>query len=507
MSLDSSISNAASGLASVNRQLAIVSQNIANAGTPGYAREIAANTDVTAGGIGDGVRTGPATREVDAQLQASLSVQNADVAGQQVHAAALAALDVTQGTTAAGNDLASQVGALRDAFTTLSSAPDNQAQQRQVVLDAATLAHGLNALSGAYQAGRQTAQNAVRSDVSTLNTALHAIGTLSDQIVSLQASGQSTADLENQRDGQMQAASQIAGLKFLPQTNGGLLAFTAGGQAVPLRAATGPFAIADATVGANAAYPGGLPALTLSGADVTALISQGRIGANLDLRDTTLPAGQAGVDEFAKTLANRLSGQGLSLFTDPAGNVPPGGGTPAQSGYAGFAGVIQVNPLVAKSPSLVRDGTQAVAGSAAGPSAFTPNPPGGPVGFTTLITRITDDAFGTNAQAGAPQPAPVTTGLGVSGNLALPFGASGSLGDIAASLVGAQSQADAAATGALATGTALQSTLTAKLQSSTGVSVDNELATMISLQNAYGANAKVVTAAQTMWTSLLGILP
>jgi len=213
------------------------------------------------------------------------------------------------------------------------------------------------------------------------------------------------------------------------------------------------------------------------------------------------------VDEFAKTLANRLSGQGLSLFTDPAGNVPPGGGTPAQSGYAGFAGVIQVNPLVAKSPSLVRDGTQAVAGSAAGPSAFTPNPPGGPVGFTTLITRITDDAFGTNAQAGAPQPAPVTTGLGVSGNLALPFDASGSLGDIAASLVGAQSQADAAATGALATGTALQSTLTAKLQSSTGVSVDNELATMISLQNAYGANAKVITAAQTMWTSLLGILP
>ncbi len=30
---------------------------------------------------------------------------------------------------------------------------------------------------------------------------------------------------------------------------------------------------------------------------------------------------------------------------------------------------------------------------------------------------------------------------------------------------------------------------------------------MIGLQNAYGANAKVITAAQAMWTSLLAMLP
>ena len=413
MSLDTAISNAASGLASVNRQLALVSQNVANAGTPGYAREVAANSDATAGGIGAGVRTGPATREVNAQLQASLSTQDAAVAGQQVRAQAFAAIDATQGVTAAGNDLASQLGTLRDAFTTLSTAPDNQAQQRQVILDAGTLARGINATANAIQAGRQAAQDGIRSDVATLNATLQTIGTLSDQIISQAAQGQSTADLENQRDGQQQTAAQIAGLRFLPQPNGDVLAFTAQGRAVALRTASGPFAIADATVGANAAYPGGLPALTLSGVDVTAQVTDGRIGANLDLRDTTLPGQQAGLDEFAKTLANRLSGQGLALFTDPAGAVPAGGGTPAQAGYVGFANIIGINPAVAAKPSLVRDGTQAVAGSITGASAFTPNPAGGPAGFTTLITRVTDQAFGAEAQPGVPQAAPATVGLGV----------------------------------------------------------------------------------------------
>jgi len=474
MNLNSAISNAASGLASINTQLALVSQNIANAGTPGYAREVAANSDATAGGFGEGVRTGPATRQVNAQLQASLSLQTAEVAGQQVRAQAFAAIDATQGVTAAGNDLASQVGKLRDAFTTLSATPDSQAQQRQVVQDAGTLARGINATANAIQSGRQAAQDGIRSDVTALNTTLHAIGTLSDQIIGLAAQGLSTADLENQRDGQQQTAAQIAGLRFLPQSNGDVLAFTAQGRAVALRSASGPFAIADATVGANAAYPGSLPALTLSGVDVTAQVAEGRIGANLDLRDTTLPAQQAGLDEFAKTLANRLSGQGLALFTDPAGSVPPGGGVPAQAGYVGFANIIQVNPAVTATPSLVRDGTQAVAGSATGASAFTPNPAGGPAGFTTLVSRITDQAFGTEAQPGVPQTAPAATGLGVGGKLSLPYGATGSVADLAASLVGAQSQAGAAATSDLATGTALQATLAAKLQSATGVSIDTE---------------------------------
>jgi flagellar hook-associated protein 1 FlgK len=215
-----------------------------------------------------------------------------------------------------------------------------------------------------------------------------------------------------------------------------------------------------------------------------------------------LPAGQAGLDEFAQTLATRLGNQGLQLFTDAAGVIPAGGGTPVQSTYIGFANVIQVNPAVTADNALVRDGTNSVAAGTGGAAGFTPNPAGGPTGFTSLIDNILQYGFGADAQAGTPQPAPNTTGLGVNGTVTLDYQTSDTIGGFAANLVAAQSTAVSAAATALTTGTSLQTTLQAKLAAGSGVSIDSELSNLIVLQNAYGANAKVLTAAQSLWTDL-----
>ena len=123
----------------------------------------------------------------------------------------------------------------------------------------------------------------------------------------------------------------------------------------------------------------------LGGQDVTQQLTGGQIGGNIALRDSTLPTIQANLDEFAQNLSSRFAAQGLTLFSDGGGNVPSGGGTPAQAGYIGYANEIQVDPAVLATPSLVRDGTTAIAGSPTGASAFTPNPPGGPAGFTGMI--------------------------------------------------------------------------------------------------------------------------
>jgi flagellar hook-associated protein 1 len=497
MSLDSSIFIAGSGLRSVTRQISVVSQNVANASTPGYEAETANASSLTAGGVGSGVTTAPTSRDVDQALEASVFAQNGEVSAQQTTSNALAQIDATQGTPGAGNDLASEVGALTDAFTALDANPDQQADQSAVVNAAGTLATGINTLANAYQAGRQSAQDSIVTDVGTLNTTLSQIGALSKQIVAGKAQGQSTADLENQRDAAEQTAAQLAGVQFLPQGNGDVVALVGGSQ-VNLQATTGPFAMVPATMSANSTGP----ALTLSGQDITASVTSGSIGANLTLRDKTLPAGQAGLDEFSMTLANRLGDQGLQLFTDPAGNVPAGGGVPTQAGYVGFANIIQVNPAVSATPSLVRDGTNAVAAGTGGAAGFTPNPSAGPVGFTTLISNVLTYAFGANAQAGTAQPAAATTRLGVNGNQSLSYQPSSTIAGFAANLVGAQSLAVTNANDALTTSQSLQTTLSSRLQSESGVSLDGELSNLIVLQNAYGANAKVMTAAQSMWTDL-----
>ncbi len=200
MNLDSALSIATGGLANINRQLAVVSQNVANAGTPGYAAEIGTQQSLTADGEGLGVRSGPAIRNLDAVLQAELFTQNATVAGLQTRQTALQAIDAVQGTPGQASDIASLLGKLQDQFSTLLTSPDSAPQQAQVVSAAKTLAQTINGLSTAYTSQRQTAEDNIVSGVATLNSTLADIGSLSDKIIAQKPSGRSTADLENQRD-------------------------------------------------------------------------------------------------------------------------------------------------------------------------------------------------------------------------------------------------------------------------------------------------------------------
>ncbi len=158
---------------------------------------------------------------------------------------------------------------------------------------------------------------------------------------------------------------------------------------------------------------------------------------------------------------------------------------------SGSARQIQVNPVVAATAALVRDGTQAVTASATGATAFTPNPTGGPAGFSTMIGRVLDYVLGAEVQAGVSQPAAVTTGLGATGTLNAPYAPPTTLAGFASALTAAQAQERGAVATALTTETGVQTSLTTKLNAASGVSVDSEMSEMIALQNAYGANAKV----------------
>ncbi len=451
MGLDSVLNSASSGLDSASRRIATISQNVANAQTAGYVRETVAVTSFAAGGNGAGVRTGPAARSMDERLQSSALSASAVVVGEQTRSDALASIDAASGTPGAGFDLPSLLGALRDAFTTLQSDPANAAQQRVVVNRADTLARGVNALGQAVSGARQSAQDAAVADVTTANSALRDIGALSDQIIAAKAGNQSTADLEDQRDRSIRTLSDLTGARVLLQANGDALAL-AGGLVLPMRATAGPFALGAATLAPNTPAAA-VPQMSLGGIPVAGQPIGGRIGANLALRDGTLPDLQSGLDQFAQSMASQFNAQGLKLFTDPVGAVPP----PATSG---FAQGIRVSAAVVAAPAMLRDG----AGAA------------GAAGNTTLIDNVLDRVLGSGA---------------------------GSLVTTASALVSKQAGMAADAAGQLATGQAVQSSLDAKLAAGTGVSLDSETADLVRLQNAYAANAKVITASQAMWTQLL----
>lgn len=507
MSLDSSLSVASSSLLNINRHLAVVSQNVANVGTPGYAREVLPQSSVSADGQGMGARTALAQRQIDLSMQQAALQQASTVAGLDVRSAALAAIDVVHGTTGVGGDLASLVGQLEDSFSALAADASSQPRQAAVVAAAGTLAGQLNALARSYGTARQSAQDAVVSDVATLNATLAQIGSLSERIIQVRALGHSSADLENQRDAARGELAKLVDVRAMVTPSGDLLLATSSGLSLPTHFKTPPFAVQAATLDAISYYPGGgAPTVTLAGTDVTTRLGAGRIAAILQLRDTTLPTFQGELDEFAITLARRFDAQGLRLFTDPAGTVPPGGGTPVQDGYVGFSGIIGVNPDVAADPALVRDGTHAVADNPSGPSGFDPNPSGGPAGFATLIQRVLDFSFGNAIRAGVPQPGSERAGLGPTGTLSAPYAPPAGLAGLATALVSAQVHESSDSDRAGASARALQTALDAKLASGSAVSIDQEMTVMLQLQSAYAANARVISAVQAMMDQTLQML-
>jgi flagellar hook-associated protein 1 len=505
MQLDGALANANSGLVAIAQGFGAISQNIANTSTADYAREVSRTSEVTAGGQGMGTLARPTARELDTAIQSQVLAQNATVNALSTGASALANVAAAQGATGQSQDIAGLLGKVSDAFSTLLNDPSNTTQQSAVVAAAGALTSQINTLSNAFGQARQSAQDSIVSDVAALNATLATIGAFSHRIVTLRSQGQSTADLENQRDGAIDQAGQLAGIRFLTQPDGNVTAYTATGLVVRIDGSP-PFATQPATVAAGSTYPASIPPITLDGVDVTATLTSatgaGAVGANLVLRDQTMPTEQAELDEFSHTLSTRFDAQGLALFTDPAGNIPGSGGPPIQAGYVGYAGTITVNPAVVANPALARDGTHAIAGSSTGASAFAPNPAGGPAGFSALITRVLSYALGADVQAGVPQPAPAITGLGAAGNLSAPYAAQPDLASQAAALVGAQAADTANAQSALTSAQSLQTALQSRLASGSGVSIDTEMSTMIALQNAYGANAKVITAVQAMFNTL-----
>lgn len=505
MGIGVALSNAMGGLANINRDLAVVSQNVSNANTPGYARQVSNQQALSAGGQGMGVVSGPATRVLNAQQQGDLFTQNATVGGLQTRQQALASIDAVMGTPGQGNDIASLLGKVQDGFSALLASPDSQSSQAQILAAAQRFASQINTVSTAVGSARQHAQSGILADVASLNAAIASVSAQTQQIMTAKAAGVSIADLENQRDVGMAEISQLIDARFLVQNNGDIKAIIPSGLSINFAAGATSFATQPTNLGPSAFYPGGgVPAISMNGIDVTRqLAGGGSLGGNIDVRDNIMPGIQAGLDELAQTISTRFDAQGLTLFSRPNGSVPTGAGVPVQATYLGYASAISVNPTVLAAPNLLRDGTHAIAGTVGGASAFTPNPAQGPAGFATMITRVITFAFGAQVASGTAQPAANSNGLGPQGNLVGPFSAGGSLATMAGALVASSAGHSSTISANLQTEQAVQTSLQARLAEGSAVNIDTELSTMVQLQNAYGANARVISALQAMWAQLL----
>ena len=164
----------------------------------------------------------------------------------------------------------------------------------------------------------------------------------------------------------------------------------------------------------------------------------------------------------------------LPLFLD--GSIPITGAlTSNGSQTTGLAGRITVNSALATSPG----GLVAYASNTAAGDATRPN---------FILNQMTSASL-----SFAP-----TTGIGTAQQ---PY--SGTLSSYMTAIIDQQTQASTAATNLQQGQDTVVSALQQRFNQQSGVSIDTELSNLIALQNAYGANARVMSTIQAMMNTLL----
>jgi flagellar hook-associated protein 1 len=170
-------------------------------------------------------------------------------------------------------------------------------------------------------------------------------------------------------------------------------------------------------------------------------------------------------------------GAQLPLFTDD-GQPITGALTAAGSQTTGLAGSIAVNPALAATPS----GLVAYASNTAAGDPTRPN---------FILNQMTNAALTFSP----------TTGIGTA---QAPY--SGTLADYMSQIVSQQSQAANAATSLQQGQDTVLSALQQRFNTQSGVNIDTEMSNLIALQNAYGANARVMSTIEQLMSTLLQVV-
>jgi flagellar hook-associated protein 1 FlgK len=501
MSIDAALLIARSGLLHTQRALSNAADNVANAETEGYTRKRIVSNAVSINAEGMGVRSLGPMREVDSALVNEMNKRRSAKSAAELRDSVLSRINEAHGDPAKGESLGDLVSKLRTSFVELRLDPSQVVKQQAVVLNAAqNLVTRFNDIAQVISAVRQEAHDGIVQKVAQVNSTLREIAVLKDDVVERTSTGMPTADAEDKLDIALARLSELLEVKPIRQANGGILLLGAGGITIPLQKTGDVFSVPGVVIAPDNFYGGSgtIPAITINGIDVTRQLIGGKLGEAITLRDQTLPRYQAELDVAAAELADRFRAEGLRLFTDTSGTVPDPNLAYAGSAQVGLANRIQINSAVRADIRLLRDGTETLTG----PPSFTPNPVGGPAGFVTLIDRVLSNTFGEKSASGASWGGFATSGLGPDGTLSSPFGSLRTIEDYTALVTASQTADSAAATNALETAKQFSEGLEARFNRESRVDVDSEMASLIQLQNAYAANARVMTTAQSMWTTL-----
>lgn len=447
--LFSTLSGAAYALDAQGFGMEVAGQNIANVNTEGYARRQADLAErPTPYGMGGveilGVRS---TRDafIDSRLRNELPAQSFD----STRSDALSVVETTLGSV--GTSVDASLSALFKSFSDLSTNPQSAVYRDGVVQTANKLATSINEMSKNFAASAQQADSDVRLDVQQINQLSKQIAQLNQRIGD--SNGTDVSALKDQLTTAVQSLSKLTRISVVTQPEGTVDISMGAGRQLVVATSSYALSIANAPVTGKAEVRYG-------GTNITAEMTEGSIGAELDIRDNTIPSYQQKLDQLAYDLTQQINAVHATGY-DANGTA---GGSFFQpiAAVSGAAAAFKVAPAIAANSSKI-------AASATG-------------------------AIGNNQTAIA---------LAALRDSKVASGGTSTFVESWSVLVGQVGTDAQAAKNSVLTRNGVVSAIQTLADAASGVSLDEEAANLIKFQRAYEANAKFFAAIDSVLTTLM----
>lgn len=485
MSLSTALNIAQRSLSNTGIATGVVSRNVANAENPNYVRRAVQLESDTIGGA----QISTIARSQNTVLYNQSVSSAASESGQSTLVDSLEQLKLIFGTNDYELSPAVLAGQLRDNLSAYAAQPSETTLAETAVASAEDLARSLQSASDQIQGIRSDLDDEIENDVDELNNLLAQFEIANTAIKQGTTSGANVNDYLDERETLIKEISQIVEVRSSTRTNNDVALYTMDGttlfEKIPREVTFESTSGYSAGSTGNAIYIDGQPLEAGAGSNTTA---GGSLQAMLQIRDELAPMLQSQLDEIARGVItvyaeqDQTGGGGVDLpglFTWASGTVPAAGTL-----TDGIAATITVNSAVLSSaggdPTLLRDG--GINGA-----SYLYNTTGA-AGYSE---RLDDLVTG------------MDTPISFDGTVLL--GTSKGLIDFAADSLGWLELTRSDATSALETKVAYNEQISRTLSNETGVSIDEEMSLLLTLEQSYKAASRIMTLVDELFDTLMAV--
>jgi len=321
-SLTGAINTANSALRFNQNAISTVSNNVANANTVGYTRQVITAENNVIAGQGQGVTSGSIIRYADQTLQTGMDQQKANLSYNQTVSKYFEAIEQQFGKlTVEASGSSSLDSQISDMFSQLNNlVQDPTLSSNRVTFKNSSLqtTDRLNKLSTDLSSNQISIDDQITNDIAVVNAALKNISELNSQIAKVERSNGNSSDLKDLRQTEIAKVSEHLSIKTAEKEDGVVHISLDSGKVlvdstyVKMSRTSGtPFG----GIGFNRVLDDdklGTTTQILTSED----LSSGNIGALIDLRDKEIPDLLAQLDNFAVAFMdefNNVHAQGSAV--------------------------------------------------------------------------------------------------------------------------------------------------------------------------------------------------